>query len=139
MKIDPEINHITLFTHDLNRLLEFYEQVLNFNNGLRPDFVTEGHWLYLEDKPLIHLVKAEKERKNEDPKLDHFGVTASGLAEFIERLRKLDVPYFVRIVPGPELRQVVIKDPDGNMFEVMFAGSEEADMSAYKWQGVQPV
>ncbi len=47
MKIDPEINHITLFTHDLNRLLEFYEQVLNFNNGLRQDFVTEGHLLYL--------------------------------------------------------------------------------------------
>jgi catechol 2,3-dioxygenase-like lactoylglutathione lyase family enzyme len=139
MKINPEINHITLFTHDLDRLLQFYTKAMNFSNGARPDFVTDGAWLYLENKALIHLVQADQERKNEDPKIDHFAFGATGLAEFIERLKNLDIPYFVRLVPGPEIRQVVIKDPDGNMFEVMFDGSENADMSAFKWEGDKPV
>ena len=106
--------------------------------GDRPAFANQGAWLYLEGNPLIHLVKSERDLRNIEPKVAHFAFTGSGLETFLNRLQQLNVPYTTRIVPGPELRQVVIKDPDGNVFEVLFAGTEEADLKPFLWDESMP-
>ena len=133
MKIDAELNHINLSTVRLAEMVVFYQDILGFRVGDRPPFDNVGAWMYLEDKPLIHLTEREREQRNVEPKINHFAFTASGMAEFITHLRAHEIPYLVRLVPEVEMRQVVIKDPDGNLFEVMFERHEEADMSPFRW------
>ena len=68
--------------------------------------------------------------------MNHFAFSGSGFAEFLGRLRGLDVAYNVRTAPEIDLRQVELFDPDGNMFEVLFPGTEAeaVDVSPYKWK-----
>ena len=135
MHITPELNHINLVTHDMGRLIRFYRDVLGFRAGFRPSFPVEGAWLYLGDHALIHLVKSNLPVRNDDPAVNHFAFSGQGLAEFLAHLRSMDVPYNVRVAPEIELRQVELHDPDGNMFEVLFAGSEAEGVNTepYKW------
>ena len=111
MNIAPALNHINLMTHDIDRTIQFYEDVLGFKPGYRPPFPVPGCWMYLGENALIHLVKTNAPLKNEDPAVNHFALTGSGLADYLEHLRKLDVPYNVRVAPEIELRQVEVFDP----------------------------
>ena len=136
MNIVPTLNHINLRTNNMDRIIRFYGDVLGFKTGYRPPFSVPGCWLYLEENALIHVVQIDSPPKNDDPAVNHFALTASGLERFLEHLRKLDVPYNVRVAPEIELRQVEIFDPDGNMFEVLFKGKEAegVDIKPYKWK-----
>lgn len=135
MKIDPALNHVNLMTHDMPRLIRFYGDILGFETGYRPPFSIDGTWLYKGGNALIHLVQAEREHRNEEPKVNHFAFTGTGLADFLQHLRTNEVAYNVMIAPEVDLRQVVMFDPDGNMFEVLFAGAEAegVDISPFNW------
>ena len=67
--------------------------------------------------------------------MNHFALSGKGLADFLEHLRTQDVPYNVLVAPEIDLRQVVMFDPDGNMFEVLFPGSEAegVNIGPFKW------
>ena len=56
--------------------------------------------------------------------------------EILDQLRKLDIPYNVRVAPEIELRQVEVFYPEGNMFEVLVKGDEAEgiDVPPYKWK-----
>ena len=108
----------------MDRIIRFYGDVLGFKTGYRPPFSVPGCWLYLEENALIHVVQIDVPAKNDDPSVNHFAFFGSGLKNFLEHLRKLDVPYNVRVAPEIERHQVEVFDPDGNMFEVLFEGNE---------------
>ena len=135
MQITPALNHVNLMTHDMNRLVRFYGNVLGFKPGYRPPFSVAGNWLYLGENALIHLVQTEAPVRNDDPAVNHFAFTGEGLVEFLAHLRELDVPYNVRVAPEIDLRQVEVFDPEGNMFEVLFQSAEAygADIAPYRW------
>ena len=79
MNITPALNHINLKTHDMNRIIRFYGDVLGFKPGYRPPFSSTGCWMYLDNNPLIHLVQIDTPPKNDDPAVNHFALTGSGL------------------------------------------------------------
>ncbi len=127
------LHHVNLITADQPRLIDFYRQVLGLTVGDRPPFEVNGTWLYLNEIPIIHLVETAVPYRNEEPQVNHYALTGQGLAEFIDRLRQLDIPYNVFVAPQVNIRQVEMFDPDGNKFEVLFDSAEEADLSPYKW------
>lgn len=135
MQIDPALNHINLMTDNMDRLIRFYGDVIGFKPGYRPPFSINGTWLYLGENALIHLVETDKACRNDDPSVNHFAFSGKGLADFLEHLRTQDVPYNVLVAPEIDLRQVVMFDPDGNMFEVLFPGSEAegVNIDPFKW------
>lgn len=139
MQIDHEINHLNIMTHDMDRMAKFYGEVLGFKVGWRPDFPSKGAWMYLGDKPLIHLVEIEQERRSIEPRVSHFAFTGTGILEFADNLKRLDIPFATRSVPNSELVQVVLLDPDGNVFEILFDNAASAGVTAYKWEGPIPV
>lgn len=134
MHIAPALNHINLVTHDMDRRIRFYGDVLGFKPGYRPPFPGAGTWLYLGESALIHLVRSDAPVRNEDPAVNHFTLAGEGLVDFLEHLRGLDVSYNVRVAPEMELHQVEVFDPDGNMYEVLFQGAEAVgvDIAPYK-------
>jgi len=136
MQIAPSLNHINILTHDMSRLTRFYADVLGFRAGYRPSSSSTGAWLYLEDKPLIHLVETGQPFHTKGTAMNHFALNGSGLGEFLTHLRSLGVQYRVGVPREIDLRQVVIHDPDGNMFEVLFAGSEAEGVNIEPYAGV---
>ncbi|MFQ6018334.1 MAG: VOC family protein [Kiloniellaceae bacterium] len=130
------LDHVTIRTADLAGMTAFYTETLGLEPGPRPPVRVAGAWLYCGGRPVVHLVEvAEAPRgarlgeafggAREGPRIEHFAFRAQGLAEFLGHLRARDIAHRFAVVPGLELRQVHISDPDGNHVEIAF-GPEEA-------------
>jgi len=105
----------------------FYESVLGLSPGWRPPFESTGHWLYLEGKPVVHLVEDEKVQKpvgSRGPIVDHVAFSCTGLLEFEERLKTNGIPFRRTEVPGTSLVQFFCIDPAGNGVELQFESSD---------------
>lgn len=132
----PEIklDHINIRTENLDALIEFYGRVMGFKPGFRPSFPFPGAWLYSGEVAAVHLVATPNQPVDYDAnqRLEHFAFSSSGLADFLAHLRAENVPYYCRVVPDVNIRQVNFFDSDGNHLHVDFAAEEEADLAEFK-------
>ncbi len=138
MNIAPALNHVNLMTHDMDRMIDFYTNTMGFRVGPRPPFNNNGTWLYLGEFALVHLVETDREPLNEDPKIAHFAFSGTGMGEFAAHLRGLEVAHTFRLVPDTEIVQVVLRDPDRNVFEVLFDHSSMEGTEPYRWNEPMP-
>ncbi len=122
------LDHVNIRTANLEAMIRFYTDVVGLTLGPRPAFSFAGSWLYCGDKAAVHLVAREVEGPGQS-RIDHFAFRAQGLSDFLARLKSLQVPYRLTVVPQLQLRQVNIADPDGNRIEVAFAANEVVDPS----------
>lgn len=125
------LDHVNIRTAHLAELRRFYAEALGLSDGKRPPFKFGGAWLYVGDQAAVHLVEMPAAPAGHEPRIEHFAFRASGLADFLARLRRYGAAYQISLVPGSGNRQVNVLDPDGNHIEVQFAGTEEADLSAF--------
>ena len=116
-------------------MVEFYEQIVGLRAGARPAFRFDGAWLYSGDSAVVHLVEAPAPKPTATHKdnlsLEHFAFRSKNLADFLAHLRQHRVAYRIGIVPGLNIRQVNIHDPDGNHIHIDFAHHEQADLADY--------
>jgi len=103
----------------LEKVREFYYQVLGLEVGARPAFRDRGYWLYSGETAIIHLSESPRDSDNE-PRgaFDHFAIRVTDLAPVIQRLQEAGLEYHESLVPGTDLRQVFFKDPTGTKVEV---------------------
>jgi hypothetical protein len=80
----------------------------------------------------VHLVEVPKAPTADEVRLEHFAFRSFGFAPFLDRLRKAAISYEISVVPGLDIRQVNIYDPDGNHIEVQFGPDEQADMASFE-------
>ena len=109
------------------KLKAFYEGVLGLNVGWRPPFESTGHWLYLGDIPVVHLVEDERVQEPagaRGPIVDHVALSCTGLRGFEELLSAKDIAFQRTEVPGTSLVQLRFVDPAGNGVELQFADSD---------------
>lgn len=125
------LDHVNLRTADLDGMIAFYGDILGLRPGWRPPFDFPGAWLYCGDQPVVHLVGEAQPRAGGDPTLEHFALRGEGLSDFLAQLRNAGVTYWVRILPELGVRQVNVRDPDGNHIHIDFDKGEEADLSDY--------
>jgi catechol 2,3-dioxygenase-like lactoylglutathione lyase family enzyme len=125
------LDHVNIRTGRLAELRRFYSEALGLEDGARPPFRFGGAWLYCGRQAAVHLVEIAKSPDERTPRIEHFAFRASGLADFLLRLRRLRHAYSIALVPGSGNRQVNVFDPDGNHIEVQFEGTEQADLSSY--------
>ena len=125
------LDHVNVRTARLGEMTAFYAEVLGLRPGVRPPFSFGGAWLYCDGRAAIHLVEVATAPRGEEPRIEHFAFKAEGLADFLATLRRMDVAYRIATVPEWGIRQVNIRDPDGNHIEVQFAPEEEADLSDF--------
>ena len=55
------IDHINIATTKLKETRDFYVDVLGLTEGERPPFDFEGHWLYAEGFPIVHMQLSPRE------------------------------------------------------------------------------
>lgn len=125
------IDHITVIAQpaEIERLREFYCEVLGLAAGPRPDFRFPGYWLYPPTGgPLIHLAGIAERALPEGPqstgKLDHVSFRSTGLQAFRRHLQALGISSQEAPVPGFPLYQIFFHDPVGIKVELTFDAAE---------------
>ncbi len=122
VRVDPD---------DTDEALKFYHDVL----GLSPDSGRPnipgipGYWMDVGGHAQIHLMgvigsSPYAKGKGKDPAAPHVALAVSDIQEAKMELDRLGVPYFtLESVTGPELEQVFLHDPAGNMVELHQLGA----------------
>jgi catechol 2,3-dioxygenase-like lactoylglutathione lyase family enzyme len=136
-----------LRTIDLEASCRFYERVLGFRRGYRPDFPFPGAWLYQggdeADFGVVHLIGidpnephglsdylGDKPAVDGTGVIDHLAFLATGVAEMRIRLRGEGVEWRARTVPSVGLHQIFFEDPSGMTIELNFPAAEVAGEEA---------
>jgi catechol 2,3-dioxygenase-like lactoylglutathione lyase family enzyme len=132
------IEHVLVQTTDMEATKRWYVDVLGMRVGPNPDFKFPVCWLYIGDRDVVHVtegganVSANRHaylgQQSHDVSgsgaIDHIAFRATGLAETLTRLRRLNVPFKERQVDDQGLYQLFLFDPNGIKVEINFANDE---------------
>ena len=123
MGLFKELNHVSITVTDVAKAREFYTGLLGLEEIPRPAFNFPGIWYSLGNGLSLHiilndeLVRPAVEREKILARYAHFALWTEDADQCASKIAELGLP--VRdVVSGPTgLRQIFIKDPDGNMVE----------------------
>ncbi|MDX6694457.1 MAG: hypothetical protein QOF02_2060 [Blastocatellia bacterium] len=109
----------------LEQVRDFYVEVIGLAVGERPKFRRKGFWLYAGQEPLVHLTacdEADARATGESMPgfFDHVAFSCQGLAEIIERLKRLNIPHEIVEIAALGQMQVFVRDPAGVGVELNF-------------------
>ncbi len=112
----------------LDKLRDFYVNVIGLQPGYRPPFQGFGYWLYLGDQAVLHL--SESEPQDVRPvhvisTFDHLAFTCVSRVEMEAHLQKHQVQFIHAQIPDAGNRQLFFNDPAGNKIELNFAPSDD--------------
>ena len=135
------LNHVLVLTRDLEATRGFYVDVLGLENGYRPPFAFDGHWIYLGERAVIHVAENrgyldQRDRArdgsadNATGSIDHIAFEATGLRDMIATLEQHGIAARHRKVPHLDLHQVFVHDPNGVRIELNFPAHEGAGVDA---------
>ena len=126
------LDHYFVYCTDLDASRSFYADILGLEVGDRPDFNFPGYWLYLDGRPVVHLGndKFEGGMGNASTRkrgiggstgpVDHIAFNGSDIDAFVGRFEAVGLEFNRREVPGFDLHQLFVKDPDGVTIELNF-------------------
>ena len=112
------LNHfnITVPTELLEKVRDFYVEVVGLIVGERPGFKRKGFWLYAGNEPIVHLTVCDEADTRAQGEIglsffDHIAFSCQGLSGLIERLTRLNIPYEVVEISALGQLQVFVRDP----------------------------
>ncbi len=136
------LDHFTLRTRRLDETTAFFVDVLGLHIGPRPAFPFPGAWLYLDDRPVVHLAEATDSDDSGlsgylgatgdlagKGALDHVAFRCTGYASFLQRVRAFGLAPRERVVPDLGERQVFVDEPNGISIELVFPADETAEVA----------
>ncbi len=126
------LDHYNIRTRKFDDTLRFYCDILGLENGARPAFNFPGAWLYSEGRAVVHLVDLSPTREPQKPDsgvVHHVAFVSRGFAAMKQRLKKTAVPFDTREVPGGEVWQIFIRDPNGVMVELNYEMAKEPGLA----------
>lgn len=128
-----ELHHhgVRVSPEETDKALAFYYSVL----GLSPDPGRPnipgipGYWMDVGGHAQIHLMGVKglspyAKGEGQDPASPHVALAVPDIQEAKRELDRLGVPYWtLESVTGPELEQVFVHDPAGNLIELHQLGA----------------
>jgi catechol 2,3-dioxygenase-like lactoylglutathione lyase family enzyme len=132
------LEHFLVQTADIQRTCDWYERVLGLQRGHTPDFKFPVQWLYLGDRDVIHVTEGGAQTSDNRKRylgqqsealsgtgvIDHLAFRCTGLADMIDHLRELQIPFTQRMVSDQGLYQLFVRDPNDIKIELNFANTE---------------
>ena len=122
------LDHFNIRTRKLTETVRFYESILGLEKGPRPNFAFPGAWMYSEGKAVVHLVDiaaTDEPQKPDSGVVHHVAFASTGFDGMADRLKSRDMPFEARQVPGGELWQIFVNDPNGVMIELNYEAAKE--------------
>jgi hypothetical protein len=89
--------------------------------------------MYSEGKAVVHLVdisKTDEAQKPDSGVVHHVAFASSGFDGMKRRLESKGMAYESRQVPGGDLWQIFVDDPNGVMIELNYEAAKEQGTSA---------
>ena len=127
------LDHFNIRTRNLAETVRFYEDVLGLENGARPNFAFPGAWMYSEGRAVVHLVDISQTSEPQKPDsgvVHHVAFASRGFDAMAARLKQKGMGFDARQVPGGELWQIFVHDPNGVMIELNYEAAKEQAASA---------
>jgi catechol 2,3-dioxygenase-like lactoylglutathione lyase family enzyme len=127
------LDHFNIRTRDLNSTVHFYQDIMGLEKGPRPNFAFPGAWMYSEGKAVVHIVdisKTDEPQKPDSGVVHHVAFVSRGFDGMKQRLASKGMPFDARQVPGGELWQIFVNDPNGVMIELNYEAAKENSASA---------
>ena len=122
------LDHFNIRTRKLAETVRFYESILGLEKGPRPNFAFPGAWMYSEGKAVVHLVDiaaTDEPQKPDSGVVHHVAFASTGFDGMADRLKSRGMPFEARQVPGGELWQIFVNDPNGVMIELNYEAAKE--------------
>jgi len=122
------LDHFNIRTRKLGDTVRFYEEVLDLKKGDRPNFAFPGAWMYSEGKPVVHLVdisQTDEPQKPDSGVVHHVAFASQDMTGMKQRLKLKGLPFDVREVPGVDVWQIFVTDPNGVMIELNYDTAKE--------------
>ena len=117
------LDHVNIETADVDATVAFFTDVIGLTNGDRPNFQFPGAWLYCGGRAVIHLVGTAKATGSGTGIIDHVAFEADDFDGMAAKLEARGLDFTKRDVPGGELRQIFVLDPNGVKLELNFRTS----------------
>ena len=117
------VSHISVTVTDVEQARDFYGSVLGLKEIPRPAFRFPGIWYDLGGDLSLHVtVKDESPLRPGDPgRFDtrdpHFALAVADADDIHARLSRSGRPFYDFAETPSGLRQLFVRDPDGNMIE----------------------
>jgi catechol 2,3-dioxygenase-like lactoylglutathione lyase family enzyme len=127
------LDHFNIRTRNLADTVHFYEDVLGLEKGPRPNFAFPGAWMYSEGKAVVHLVDisgTSEPQKPDSGVVHHVAFASRGFDDMKQRLKAKDTKFEARQVPGGELWQIFVDDPNGVLIELNYEAAKEGGAAA---------
>ena len=127
------LDHFNIRTRNLADTVHFYEDVLGLEKGPRPNFAFPGAWMYSEGKAVVHLVDisgTSEPQKPDSGVVHHVAFASRGFDDMKQRLKAKDRQFEARQVPGGELWQIFVDDPNGVLIELNYEAAKEGGAAA---------
>ena len=117
------VDHINIATRRLEETRRFFVDGLGLTEGWRPPGIAvEGYWLYAGDRPVVHLQTTEQAvLPSTASALNHFAFDVDDIDALAERLARTGVAVRIVSVPGTNIRQAFLQDPNGVRLELNYS------------------
>jgi catechol 2,3-dioxygenase-like lactoylglutathione lyase family enzyme len=122
------LDHFNIRTRQLGDTVKFYEDILGLQNGDRPNFAFPGAWMYSEGRAVVHLVDISATGEAQKPDsgvVHHVAFASRDFNGMKQRLQSKGMAFDTRQVPGGELWQIFVRDPNGVMIELNYEAAKE--------------
>ena len=122
------LDHFNIRTRQLGDTVHFYEELLGLKNGDRPNFDFPGAWLYSEGRPVVHLVDISptpEQQKPDSGVVHHIAFASHDFKGMKQRLKSKGMAFETREVPGGDVWQIFVRDPNGVMIELNYEVAKE--------------
>jgi catechol 2,3-dioxygenase-like lactoylglutathione lyase family enzyme len=97
----------------------FFCDVLGLREGHRPDFSSQGYWLYCGDQAIVHLSLSDQHLSNEcQSYFDHVAFQTTDLQDLLQRLETADIEHSSNHVSELGMTQIFLKSPSATGIEV---------------------
>jgi catechol 2,3-dioxygenase-like lactoylglutathione lyase family enzyme len=120
------VHHVSFAVRDLEKSREFYEGLLGLEPVERPDIGLPGAW-YSAGNGQVHLIELPKGVEagtpvaSLTPLANHSAFAIDDYDSTLERVRECGIEVFET---KSEIGQLWIRDPDGNVIELIVPGPE---------------
>jgi len=133
MSLFKQLTHVSVTVTDVAKAREFYSDTLGFEEIPRPAFNFPGIWYRLGGDLQLHiilndqLVREASERDKIVARYPHFALWTDDADATAKRIAGRGLTCR-DVISGPTgLRQLFVKDPDGNMIEFLGPSTRAAE------------
>lgn len=114
------LDHVNIFTDDLDETVAFYEGVLGMTSGAKPSG-KPGIWLFVDGRAVVHVNIVDARSPSAPANLNHIAFSATDLAATTSALREASVDHKVVERPDLGITQVLCTDPNAIPLELNIA------------------